>query len=95
MTAWAAASTPTHPVSCERHVAMRLATGEAPRFQKEEQAPELLEEEVPAVESEVEAAEEVAGAAETSETAETEPETKTTRRRRVRRTEETEGEGED
>ncbi len=72
-----------------------LLTGEAPRFQKEEQAPELLEEEVPAVESEVEEAEEVTGAAETSETAETEPETKTTRRLRVRRTEETEGEGED
>jgi large subunit ribosomal protein L21 len=71
-----------------------LLTGEAPRFQDDEQetTPELLEEEVPQTESDV------AEAGEAGKTTETESEpateTKTTRRRRVRKAEETQDEEE-
>jgi large subunit ribosomal protein L21 len=76
-----------------------LLTGEAPHFKEEEQVPEPVEEETPAVESEVEEAEETDEAPEAGETAEaeaeSEAETKPARRRRVRKAEETEDEEEE
>jgi large subunit ribosomal protein L21 len=83
-----------------------LLTGEAPRFQEEERAPEAVaEEETPVVESAVEDVDETSEGGEDGESGEAgeatetetqaEPEQRTTRRRRTRKVEETEGEGEE
>lgn len=76
-----------------------LLTGEAPRFQEAEQAPEVVAEETPVVEGPVEEAGESSESSEAGETTGTETqaesEKKTTRRRRTRKAEETEGEEEE
>lgn len=73
-----------------------LLTGEAPRFQEAEQAPEVVAEETPVVEGPVEEAGESGEAGETTGTeTQAEPEKKTTRRRRTRKAEDEETEGEE
>lgn len=73
-----------------------LLTGEAPRFQEAEQAPEVVAEETPIVEGPVEEAGESGEAGETTGTeTQAEPEKKTTRRRRTRKAEDEETEGEE
>ena len=71
-----------------------LLTGEAPKFQQEEEG-----EEEPVIESEVTEETPAEGEAQEPETVATEPEAetekKTTRRRRIKKDEDTEGEGEE